>query len=253
VRPGSATAYDTDQLNIGQHVRIFGSLVGVAMDASAGVVREQPTWIYGTANGAPAAGQLDLTLVSVGLRDASLYNFANPAAFVTDVGTLADTLAIGIGTHVIERGFCAAVGAASDFRADAVVNADTAPALLLVRNRIATGFGLTLTPTAGRLDITVTGVAAPGEFAVLDRPFVGITPLPSAPTPGIVPAGAVGLYTLRDASAGTVVIFTHFPSFSAAVNSAVATGSEVRHVGAIGLWNPITSTLSAPLVSVLVQ
>ena len=54
-------------------------------------------------------------------------------------------------------------------------------------------------------------------------------------------------------SAGTLVIYTHFPSFSAAVNSAVSMGAEVRHVGAIGLWNPITSTLTAPLVSVLVQ
>jgi len=253
VRHGSATSYDTDQLNIGQHVRIFGSLTGVDMDASAGVVREQPTWIYGTANGAPAGGQLELTLVSVGLRDQSLYNFANPAAFVTEVGTLADALAIVNGTHVIERGFCPPVGAATDFVADGVANADTAPALLLVRNRVATGFGVTLTPTAGRLDITVTGAAALGEFAILDRAFVGVTNLPIAPTPGIVPAGSVGLYSVRDASAGTLVLYTHFPTFSAAVNSAVSMGSEVRHVAAIGVWNPITSTLTAPLVSVLVQ
>lgn len=253
VRHGSATAYDTDQLNIGQRVRIFGTLTGVAMDASAGVVRTQPTWICGTANGAPAGGQLELTLLSVGLRDPSLYNFVAPAAFVTDVGTLADSLSIVNGTHVIERGFCAPVGGATDFAADAVVNADTAPPLLLVRNRVATGASMTLTPTAGRLDITVTGAPATGEFAVLDRPFVSITNLPTSPTPGIVPAASVGLYTLRDASDGTLVIFTHFPSFAGAVNAAVTGGNEMRHVAAIGTWNPITSTLTSPLVSVLVQ
>ena len=253
VRHGSATAYDTDQLNLGQHVRIYGALTGVTMDASAGVVREQPTWIYGTANGAPAAGQLELTLVSVGLRDAALYNFANPAAFVTDVGTLADTLAISAGTHVVERGFCSAVGGTTDFAADAVVNADTAPVLLLVRNRIATGFTLALTPTVGRLEIGVTGAAAAGEFAILDRAFAGISNLPTSPMPGIVPAGPLGLYSLRDVSAGTLVLYTHFPSFEGAVNAAVSMGAEVRHVGAIGLWNPLTSTLTAPLVSVVVQ
>ena len=254
VRHASATAYDTDELNVGQQVRVFGTLTGANMDASLGVVREQPTWIYGAAAGAPASGQITLSLVSVGLRDQSLFNWtANPASFLTDVGTLADALTIGNGTNVLERGFFAPVsGGATDFTADRVVDADTAPSLVLVRNRLATGFSVTLTCTTGQIDISIAGSAATGEFALLDQGFVGVSNLPSNPTPDIVPAG-LGLYTLRDLSAGTIQIYTYFPSFSAAVGNAVGMGAEVRHVGAVGDWNGVTNTLQSGVVSIVVQ
>lgn len=254
VRHASGSAYDTDALAIGQQVRVFGALTGPNMDASAGVVRAQPTWVFGTSAAAPAGGQLTLSLVSVGLRDATLFNFANPTAFVTEVGTLADGLAIGTGTNVVERGFFAPVGGgAADFAADAVIDADSAPALVLVRNRLATGFDVTLTCTTGQIDISVSGSAAAGEFAILDQGFVGISNLPSAPTPDIVPAGALGLYSLRDLGTGTLALYTHFPTFSSAVNAAVSMGAEVRHVGAVGSWDSGTSTIHAGLVSIVVQ
>ena len=255
VRHASATSYDTDELNIGQQVRVFGALTGATMDASTGVVREQPTWIFGAAAGAPSGGQLTLSLVSVGLRDQALFNWnADPANFVTDVGTLADALAIANGTNVVERGFFAPVsGGAPDFTADKVVNADTAPALVLVRNRLATGFGVVLTCTTGQIDITISGSAAAGEYALLDQGFVGISDLPSVPTPDIVPAGATGLYSLRDITNGTMVLYTHFPTFSAAVNSAVGLGAQVRHVAAVGSWTSGTSTIHAGLVSIVVE
>src|SRR6185295_11494028 len=119
VRYASGTAYDTDDLNIGQQVRVFGTLATTNMDASTGVVRQQPTWIHGIAAGAPAGGQVTLSLVSVGLRSQALFNFANPTAFVTDVGTLADALSVTNGTNVVERGYVNPVGGGgADFAAD---------------------------------------------------------------------------------------------------------------------------------------
>jgi hypothetical protein len=254
VRHASAAAYDTDELDIGQQMRIFGALSGVSMDATTGVVREQPTWIFGSATGAPAGGQLTLSLLSVGLRDVSLFNFPGPTAFVTDVGTLADALALDTGSHVVERGFVTPVGSVgADFTADLVIDADTAPALLVVHNRLSTGFQVTLTPTTGQIDINVSGPPALGEYAILDQGFVGITNLPTSPTPDIAPAGALGLYTLWDLGAGTFTLYLHFPTFSSAVNAAVGSGAQVRHVAAVGSWEPVTSTIHAGLVFVVVQ
>jgi hypothetical protein len=125
--------------------------------------------------------------------------------------------------------------------------------LLLVRNRLATGFALALTCTTGQIDIRVTGSAGTGEFAILDRPFIGISNLPVAPTPNIIPAGPVGLYALRDVSAGTFRLYTHFPAFSGAVNQAVSLGAEVRHVSAIGAWDAVTSSISSGLISIVVE
>jgi hypothetical protein len=254
VRYASGTAYDTDDLNIGQQVRVFGTLATTNMDASTGVVRQQPTWIHGIAAGAPAGGQVTLSLVSVGLRSQALFNFANPTAFVTDVGTLADALSVTAGTNVVERGYVNPVGGGgADFAADVVINADTAPSLVLVRNRLGVGFDVTLTCTTGQIDINVVGAPSLGEFAILDQGVVGITNLPTAPTPDIVPAGSLGLYLLRDLTLGTTTLYVHFPTFSSAVNAAVGQGAQVRHVAAVGDWDAGTSTISAGLVSILVQ
>lgn len=258
VRHASGTAYDTDEINIGQHVRIFGTLTGVTMAADTGVLREQPTWIYGMAMvDAPLGGPITLALASVGLRNQNLFNWTvNPNALVTDVGTLADTLGIIAGTHVLERGFFTGVGGGSpDFTADAVVNADTAPALLLVRNLLPTGTGFDVTLTCGvsQIDVTITGTPVAGELAVVGQAFVGTSDLPASPVPNIVPAGALGLYTIRDVTAGGFTVYLNFASFSSALGSLVGAGSEVRHVAAVGSWDALTSTLSASLASVLVQ
>ncbi len=259
VRHASATTYDTDEINVGQHVRIFGTLTGVDMDASTGVLREQPTWIYGVAAGAPAAGSLTLSLTSVGLRDQSLFSWTvNPASLVTDVGTLADTLAIGAATHVLERGYFSGVsGGAADFTADAVLNIDSAPSLLLVRNRLpaGTGFDVALTCGLSQIDIGITGAAALGEIAVVGQPFLGATPLPGAPTPNLVPAGALGLYAIldRSVSPATFRVFLNFSAFSFVLDGLVGTGAQVRHLAAVGSWDGVTNTLSAGLASVVVQ
>ncbi len=259
VRHASGTTYDTDEINIGQHVRVFGTLTGVTMDASAGVLREQPTWIYGAASGAPAGGLLTLSLASVGLRNQNLFNWSvDPANLLTDVGTLADGLAIAAATNVLERGFFTGVsGGAADFTADRVLNADTAPSLLLVRNRLpaGTGFEVALTCGLSEIDVGITGVAAAGEIAVVGQPFLGTSNLPSAPTPNIVPAGALGLYSILDRSVSppTFTVYLNFSAYSFVLGGLVGAGAQVRHLAAVGSWDSGTNTLSASAASVVVQ
>jgi hypothetical protein len=255
VRHASATAYDTDEINIGQHVRVFGALTGTDMDATTGVLREQPTLIYGAAVGAPAGGQLAIALDTVGLRDVAAYNWTiDPANILTGVGTLANGLAIVAGTHVVELGYFSGVaGGATDFTAGAVVNADTAPALMFVRNLIGTGFDVALTCGLNQIDVTITGSSVAGEVALIDQGFVGQTTLPTLPTPNVVPAVSLGLYMIRDGTSGGLLLFVNFTSFSQALGNMVGAGAQIRHFAAVGGWDPVTDTLSAGLVSVLVQ
>jgi hypothetical protein len=255
VRHASATAYTTDEINIGQHVRVFGALTGSDMDATTGVLREQPTLIYGAAVGAPAAGQLAIALDSVGLRDVGGFNWTiDPANIVTDVGTLANGLSIAAGTHVVELGYFVGVaGGATDYTAGAVVNADTAPALMFVRNLIGSGFDVALTCGLNQIDVSITGSSVAGEVALIDQGFVGQNTLPTTPTPNVVPALALGIYTIRDATSGGLLFFLNFTSFSQALGNMVGAGAQVRHFAAVGSWDSGTDTLSAGLVSVLVQ
>ena len=259
VRQDSSTTFDTDEIDIGQRVSVYGTLTGTDLDASAGVLREQPTWIYAVAGGAPAGGQLTLALSSVGLHDASLFSWTvDPANLLTGVGTLADLLAISTGTHVLERGYFAGVsGGAADFTADAVENVDTAPSLLLVRNLlpVGTGFEVALTCGVSEIDVGITGAAAAGELAVVGQPFSAASNLPSTPTPNLVPAGALGMYSILDRSVSppSLTGYLNFSAFSFVLGGLVGTGAQVRHLSAVGSWNGATNTLSATRASVVVQ
>jgi hypothetical protein len=58
---------------------------------------------------------------------------------------------------------------------------------------------------------------------------------------------------LRDLTAGTCTLYTHFPSFSSAVGAAIGLGAGVRHVAARGDWEAVSGTLHTGLVSVIVE
>ena len=70
VRRGYPIAFDLDDVNVGQRVRVFGALSGTNLDATgaSAVLRMQPTRVYGHAAGAPSAGALEIALSRVDLR-----------------------------------------------------------------------------------------------------------------------------------------------------------------------------------------
>lgn len=260
VRLGSATAFDTDDVNIGQHVRLFGALSGATLDASAGVLRLQPTQLFGAAAGVPAGGELTADITRVGLVDRNDFTWssggtspASPSALVSDVGTLADGLGIDAATPVVLHGFFSPVDDdGADFDAVSVANvANTA--LVLVRNRLLVGFDVALSCSSASIGITISGSAAPGEFAVVDQGFAGQVALPSSPTPTLTPAGSSGLYTIRDHSAGTTITYLGFANFATALGDLVALGAQVRHLSAVGVYQSGSNTLSASAATVVVQ
>jgi hypothetical protein len=256
-------AFDTDDVNVGQRVRIFGALSGTNLDATAAdaVVRLQPTRVLGFAAGAPSAGTLTIDLARVDLRPDTAFTWADggttppdPNAFTIQVGSLGSGLGIVAGTPVEARGFFPAVDDGNDdFVASSLVNRDLVPSLLFVRDRPG-GFTVTTTTSATDVQLAIAGVATTGEVAVIDQGFVGIQPLPTSPTPTIVPsASGPRFYTIRDKGTGGVTLYLDFAAFSGALGSKLGQGATLRQFAAIGMYTSATNTIAANLASAVVE
>jgi hypothetical protein len=258
----SAAMYNTDDINVGQLVRVFGALVGTNLDASTvqGVIRLQPTRVFGYAAGAPVGGVLTIDLNRVSLRSQTAFVWADsgttppdPLQFKLGVGTLGNGLGIAAGSAIEARGYFAAVDSASaDFNTTTLIDLDDAPSLFVIKDRVA-DMTVTTTATAPSIVFDLTGVAGPGELAILDHGFVGVTQLPTAPSPMVVPANAATLCVLRDVALGTVDVYLLFDTFSGALAPKLAGGGRLAHFGALGTYDPITNAMSAYVIVAVVE
>jgi hypothetical protein len=261
VRLGVNQAYDTDDLNVGQRVRIFGALTGTTMDATGAtdVVRMQPTWVLGHANGAPVAPDLEIALARVDVRPESAFNWPaggptppDPLHFKVLVNNLGSGLGIALNTPVAARGFFPAIDdAGDDFQATTLANLSQVPSLMLVRNRPA-GFTLTAAATATDITLAITGTAGVGEYAIIDQPLVGATPLPPNP---VIQASASGprYYAIRDKQTGATTLYLLFASFSSDLDHLISLGATIDQVAAVGVYTSGTNTIAAQLAFVVVE
>jgi hypothetical protein len=263
VRLGLNQAYDTDDLNVGQRVRIFGALTGTNMDATRAndVIRMQPTDVFGHAAGPDVAGDLTVDVTRVDQRLQSAFTWSaggttppDPNAFHAQVGNLGQGLGIAAATPVAARGYFTAVDdAGQDLRATALANLSLVPSLMLVHNRPA-GFTVTAVAGSSSIVLTITGTAGTGEFAILDQALVGAQPLPTSPDPTIR-AAASGLtyYTIRDKGTGSTTLYLQFADFSAALGNQLVMGATIDHVAAVGRYTVLTNTIDASLAAVVVE
>jgi hypothetical protein len=259
VRRFSAQAFDTDSLNVGQHVRVFGTLSGTAMNAAtpSSVIRAEPSRVFGTAEGAIASGTLTMDLQQVDFRSQNLFTWADsgttpptPSTFTANVGTLGDLLNVTSGTNVEARGFLAPITSGTqDFTANALINLDTLPALIYVKN-LPGGLTVNSLISSGQIQLQISGTAVAGEKAILDQGFVGVTTLP--PTTTYQPSLTGGLYMIRDKTADSVTAFSSFGSFASTLGLILAHGATLKVFCALGPYDSGTSTMQTTLVSVVV-
>jgi len=261
-RRGWVQPLDTDELNIGQRVRCFGDLAGVTLNATAAdaVIRQEPTRILGYANGPVAGGTLAIDLARIEFRDAAAFTWADGGTSPPDpddlraaVGGLATGLNIVQGTALEVHGYFTAVDdAGDDFEALSLVNRDLAPSLIALQDR-ANGLVVEPTVTSTELTLAISGSAVIGEFALLDRGFVSVTELPASPAPTIAPAGAHGLYFLRDRSTGAVSLQLDFAAFAQALDALLAQGAGLYNLGAVGAYDAPTNAMLSGLIVVTVD
>lgn len=264
VRRGSGQLYGTDELNVGQAVRMFGAKSGNTLDVTTptDVVRLEPTRVFGLANGAPSAGLLEIDLVRVDLRDAGIFNWAqggttpaDPDHFILNVGNLGTGQGIVAGKPIEALGFFTPLSDTGtvDFVASTLVNRELRPSLLLIRDRTN---GLTVTPTLGpsQIDFAFAGAVAGRETAVVDQGFSGQVDL-VVPGISVVPADGLfglGIYVIRDRTLNTVALYFTFAGFSQALQTALG-GATLHNFGAVGVYDSAQDELPTALASAVVQ
>lgn len=268
VRRGSATQYDTDDLNVGQRVRMFGLLtIGppnlLDVTTATDVVRMEPTWVFGTANGAPTAGDLEIDLARVNLRDQADFTWSeggttppDPAMFVLDENNLGAGQGIVAGKPIVALGFFPPVDDANqDFVAAIVANRELLPSLLLIRERL-NGFTVSTTTTGTSIDYTFMGAPTLLEKAVVDMGFAGQTDV-TGPGVSLVadpnsPFG-LGIYLVHDRTLNTLSLYFTFTTFYQAVEAALNGGALLFNVGALGIYDSANDEFESALAGVTVQ
>ena len=137
--------------------------------------------------------------------------------------------------------------------ATALVNQSTAAALLFVRNRPNIGQNALVTANAQQIQLNLVGPPVFGEFAFVDRGFIGTIPLPNAPTPTINHPAGTGNYSLRDRTNHTVRVFTRFSDFASALQSDIAMGATLVQLAAIGEYTQLQNSIDTPVATAVVD
>ncbi len=193
LQEGAAEYANTNALNIGQTVRVFGSLAGTMMDATRAtdIVKILPTRIVGFAVNPPAGETLTMDLERVAATSEEEFNWSeggatppDPDALTVKVNPLSFFLEIIAGGRVEAFGaFRPVDDAEQDFEAEQLFNRNNSY-LVVVRDRNG---GLKLTPTieVGQLPTTPASITlllertpTAEEVARVDLGFAGSQDLP---------------------------------------------------------------------------
>ena len=252
LRRGAGNTLDSDDINVGQLVWIFGDLTGTTLDATAatGVARLLRTSVFGIATGPAVGDTLTLDVVRFDHRPVSAFNFdvsgqvqAVPNAFTVDVTGLSTT---GITTDSRIRAFAwiAPVGSI----------ADDATAISLV-DRTDAGKVLyclwvpsSLTALSAGTELTLGDIAS-ADIKVIGDGFAPVTLTPS-PAPVLKPLLTVGYYRIvQDAQ---VTAFADFALFKSSLVTRLAS-SGVFAVSALGTFEPTGQVFSALTATVVLD
>jgi hypothetical protein len=258
------TDLNLDNVNVGQLVRAYGALSGTALDATQpdDVIRLEPTHVYGFAVLAPSGGKLALDLQRVGPLPVTDFNWSesgstppDPAAFQLEVKGIGAGKGISACSAVHARGRLTSLNnGGMDFDADTLDNVDNGPVLLFVRDHPGAGLELTVTATAASIQLVTSGTAVAGEDAKVDKGFLGSIPLPTTPTPTIVPPDSgASAYFLCDLLLGETTLYVDFAEFSDALANAIAGGAQVTQIAAVGAYDWATNTMVSELASACVE
>jgi hypothetical protein len=258
LRRGAPAALDTDYLNVGQRISVFGTLDGTVIDATGaaqGVIRCIRTDIYGFAAGPISEGKLTIDLVRIGLRCIALFNFdidgtvvADPAAFVIGTGSL-DVPGIVAGSPLRIIGFFAPVTADSsepDFTAETIIDRSDVASLLFVQ-WMPPSLTAFYSISGSGLTLDLAGATT----AVVDYGFVGFVSLFPSPAPQVVPRYERGLYIICNGLGCRV--FTDFNEFAQALSAQIGLFWRVCRIHALGRFEPSTQVLSATIVTIVLR
>lgn len=265
-------------VSVGQQVTIFGqstvaaSLLTMTMDATAGLVRLQPTRLWATLNSA-VPGSATLNMLTLQNYEPAAFSFsgtgaaaaqdASPTAYLVNTGAT-DESGTAAGTLLRIDGLVNAFGAAPpDFTASAITPGSSTQQQLVV-TWTDTGSG-TVKPftsySAAGLIVNLSNTNLTATHYIRTGPStVDLTTLPSSPliTTVNVPAASLQLgigVPLAGAAAGTDITVTQTNS-AATLASAITTAftgstpSPIYSLLAVGQYDSTTNTFNASQINI---
>jgi hypothetical protein len=253
LRRGAFNTLNSDAINVGQLVWVFGDLTGTTLDATAttGVARLLPMSIFGIATGPASGDTLTLDVVRFDLRDVSAFNFdvsgqvqADPNAFTVGVTGLSTT-GITTDSRIRAFGWIAPVGSTGDDAgAVALVDRTNAGKVLFCLWAPSSPTAL----TAGT-ELTLTDIAG-ADIKVVGDGFAPVTLTPS-PAPVLQPLLTVGYYRIvQDAQ---VTAYGDFALFKSALVTRLPSSAGVFAVSALGTFDPTGQVFSALTATVVLD
>ena len=248
-----------DDISVGQRIAAFGALDGSSstLDAASGLVRLLVTSVAGTVN-TSGSGALEMAVQRIDGRRIALFNFAgtgtspaadaDPAHYQVSTGTL-DLSGLTAGTPVRVLGFATKFKTSPpDFNAQTVVNLTNRAASLLINWRPPTAAPFSASTDSG-LVLNLAGVGA--AHFVWRGPVA--TDLLTVGQPANIASdnAAGGLFALG--ANGTVQVFTQFPTYRLAVENQLSQGRHANTVGAHGVYDDASATLTADQIFTVLQ
>ncbi len=282
---GSMGAFTIADISVGQHIDAFGmasSSGGTGMmpmngtsstttagdgnttlDATAGTVRLEMTSAWGVVTNL-GAGSITVTLQSLDGLPVAAFNFAgtgtstamdaNPAAYVINTGTLAQTgLAMNAPARVM--GFVTPFGKAPpDFTAQTLVNFSGVPEALVVdwaQKGSATAFsGLTAASTS--LQLNLMGVDRL-HFIQIGPETLDLTTLATPPAIAPDTMATNEVFTIGHRGKYQTENFNAFADFVAALSADLTPTATVVGLAATGQYDSAANTFTATGVAVLIN
>ncbi len=249
-------------ISVGQRVNIFGTLTnkdpeGLEMDASEGRVHMLFTTVRGSAIVTDGTS-LNADLQAIDRRAITLFDFtgtgitpdndADPSNYEMDTATL-DLSSIADGAPIKARGFVRPFAQApADFEARTIVDVSE------VRGHLGLNWDpATQTPfvdlSASAMTLNLDGQ---GRFHYIVRAGVRIDLNSLGRNPIIQPLDSGdGKYILH---IGDVVeLFTTFDRYVDALNTQIAAGKTFKGIRAVGLYDDLTVTMKAEMISMRIM
>ena len=271
----AATGITSNSVSVGQQVMIFGQGTidsandTLAMDATAGAVRLQPTRLWGTLNSA-TPGSASLNLLTLQNFDPTGFSFAgtgasaaqnaNPAAYVVNTGA-DDQSGSAAGTVLQVDGLVTAFGTAPpDFTATAVTfGSQTQQELVVIWNGTGATAPFANTNYAAGLIVNLSSTNISGTHYIATGPStVDLSTLPSSPliTTANVPQNnlqlAIGLPTsgVTEGTGTSVSMTNSLTNFDTALSAAFNGTNAIYSLVAVGQYDSATNTFNATKINI---
>ena len=251
---GTATATNTDAIQVGQFISAYGTLTDTDLAAADGngVVRLLPTNILGTVTKTPANNTITCNIHRIGTQAVSAFDFTvastqevNPSAATMDATGL-DLSGIDTGTKLQLRGTFLPVGLPSDqnFRTTGLTNRSSTDNLLRIRWPSVPATDA-LTIAEGKLTATVDQATSAAVTNGIEA-----TSLTAAPVPTITRSGDTGIYRIVQSPA--VELHTNYDNFLNALD-ARRSNRQLLRLTATGSFASATQTMTAVAVTAVLK